>query len=655
MDYKEYLPVFIEESKENIQVMTDSLMRLEHQEDREAINELFRATHTLKGMSATMGYAVISDLAHELENYLHQIRSQDLDLTPRLINIFFQAVDEIDRQIKALEETGSCRTRELSWLESLCSPEETAASLEPEPIEQPPEIEPDKEADYEIADFFRITLRLSSDCMLRAARLLTIYRQLARLGELVDPQPTLDDIVSSRVGDTFTCIINCSSAEIQDALNNCMEIEEYQVTMAQASGNPGDLAESEPCLNQDYESPGEPIVAAGYKGKTSPSVRVDTEKLDHLLNLVSELVINKTTIQQAASGFSGLADGVEHLHRLTGDLQTIVMKMRMIPVETVFNRFPRMVRDTARSLNKQVSLSIAGAETELDRTIIEDIADPLLHILRNAIDHGIEAPEIRMRRDKSPEGQISLKAYQTGNQVVIEISDDGEGLDFPKIRQRAVAAGLIAHNAELNERDFASLIFATGLSTSDSVSDISGRGVGLDVARRAIEAMGGSIQVVSRRQQGTTFRILLPLTLAIIQGLLVECAGEIYVIPLSYIRETEVVYRRDLQVVGHQEIVVFRGRVLPVLRLSQIVTSPGQPVSDEMSMVILRHGDREVGILVDDLLGQQEIVIKNVSWGTDFFRSFLGATIMGDGRVVLILDVNTLLAPFREKEGGLVG
>jgi two-component system chemotaxis sensor kinase CheA len=384
--------------------------------------------------------------------------------------------------------------------------------------------------------------------------------------------------------------------------------------------------------------------------KNVSSIRVDTEKLDQLLNLVSELVINKTSIQQAASDYPVLADGVEHLHRLTGDLQRIVMNMRMIPLETVFNRFPRMVRDTAQSLNKSVNFEMMGAETELDRTIIDDIADPLLHLLRNAVDHGIEPVSQRARLGKSKTGTITLRAYQTGNQVVIEVADDGYGLDLEKIRGKAREIG-VWPGGDPDEEELINLIFSSGFTTSENVTELSGRGVGLDIVKSSIEALGGVLDVISKKNVGTTFRISLPLTLAIIQGLLVKCGQEIYVIPLSYVRETEIIYPGDVQTIGQQQIVMLRGQVLPIAFVSQLLGILDCPPLEEMSLVVVRFGEREVGLIVDELLTQQDIVIKNINWGERFFRGFLGSTILGDGSVVLILDINTLLSISKVREG----
>ncbi len=349
-----------------------------------------------------------------------------------------------------------------------------------------------------------------------------------------------------------------------------------------------------------------------------------------------------------------MSEGVEHLNRLTADLQETVMQMRMIPLETVFNRFPRMVRDTARSLSKSVALEVSGAATELDRTIIDDIADPLVHLLRNAIDHGIEPADRREQAGKPETGVIKLQAYQTGNRVIIEVADDGAGIDAELVKRHAVARGLIAAD-EQDRRTILNCIFSTGFSTTGQVTDLSGRGVGLDVVKSSIENLGGEVEVNSTLGKGTLFRISLPLTLAIIQGMLVQCSEDLFVIPVSYILETEIIYPEEIKMVGQQRIYMLRGKVLPIVYLAELMGVEDYTPPEELSMVVARHGERQVGLLVDDLISQQEIVIKNVAWGQELFRDFLGTTILGDGSVVLIIDVNNLLAPLKIKEVDKLG
>lgn len=611
-DTSSYLPLFIEETKDNIQQMSEKLLRLEQSpSDTEAINDIFRAIHTIKGMAATMGYTEMSNLAHEAENLLDDVRHQQAQIGPNMINGFFEVIDEFEAQLSALEKDGkpthigADRIRQIIDIFSLPGD----------------------------ASKFRLEINFSKDCLLRPARAIVTCKQLSSVCNVLETDPAQESLPGLDSLDKLTCLISTTRPDqVRSLLEDGVEIDSF-------------------VLEPQYPDHQQGAVATETQAvKNTATIRVDTEKLDQLLNLVSELVINKTSIQQAASSFPVMSDGVEHLNRLTGDLQNIVMNMRMIPLETVFNRFPRMVRDTAQALSKSVSLQIHGAETELDRTIIDDIADPLVHLLRNAVDHGIEPISERVRKGKAETGTITLKAFQTGNQVIIEVSDDGYGLDLAEIRNKARELGMSV-NQDMEPSEITSLIFASGFTTSDHVTDISGRGVGLDVVKKSIESLGGTIEVLSTKGKGTTFRIALPLTLAIIQGLLVKTAEEIYVIPLSYVRETEIIYPRDIQTIGQQQIVMLRGHVLPVVFLPQLLGIGGESIPEEMSLVVVRYGEREVGILVDDLLAQQDIVIKNFNWGERFFRSFLGSTILGDGSVVFILDINALLSTVRVREG----
>jgi two-component system chemotaxis sensor kinase CheA len=633
LDLNAYLPIFIEETRDNIQQISDNLLRLEQDEkDIEAINEIFRAVHTLKGMSATMGYSEISQLAHEAENLLDEVRHNQAHISSAMITGFFHIVDEFEAQLNSLEETGEphkiTEERFQEILDFFSQPQELALA---------------EEESYLLEIFF------GKDCLLPQARAMIVCNQLNSVGKLLRTSPAQELLPNLDKLDKLQCwVAGIRPEQVRALLDGGVEIDYYTIEKS-GQGH-------EPEATQETETP-EAVEPEGADSSDSRSeshvfrhtIRVDTDKLDQLLNLVSELVINKTSLQQAATTYPLLADGVEHLHRLTSDLQTIVMKMRMIPLETVFNRFPRMVRDTAMSLDKLVNLEIHGAETELDRTIIDDIADPLVHLLRNAIDHGIESVEQRISRGKPRTGTVSLRAYQTGNQVIIEVSDDGRGLDLEHIRAKSRELHLLP-GLEPETNELANLIFLPGFSTADNVTDLSGRGVGLDVVKNSIEALGGSIDVYSRPNAGTNFKISLPLTLAIIQGLLVKCGQEIYVIPLSYVEETGIVFPGDIQTVGQQQIIMLRGKVLPIIFLNQLLKTEGYSAPEELSLVVVRYGDRQIGIIVDDLLAQQDIVIKNVNWGEHFFRSFLGCSILGDGSVVMILDINVLLSVVKVRE-----
>ena len=656
MDPKTYLPVYIEETRENIQLMSENLLLLErHPDNLDAINTVFRAIHTIKGMSATMGYSEISQIAHEAENYLDWVRDGKAVVDDQVINALFELADEIEDQLEALaskgepKETDSRRMAVLSRFRQ----DETVEDEESKPA------------------LYSIRVTLDPDCMLKVARMLTIYKQISIYGEVQKITPTVAEMVETQAVDMLECtMVTDKSHAIRHFLTTHGDVAQFSIDRVGDAPVAKDVdGEREYAATEEDMVP-QPVFPTFDKteqkqdshsqttespaGRHSGSIRIDTDKLDRLLNLVSELVINKTSIQQQASEVPEMSDGVEHLNRLTADLQETVMQMRMIPLETVFNRFPRMVRDAARSLNKSVTLEVAGAETELDRTIIDDIADPLVHLLRNAVDHGIESAELREQAGKPAAGTIKIQAYQTGNRVVIEVADDGGGIDIEAVKRQAVARGLIAAD-EHDQNEILNCIFSTGVSTTGQVTDLSGRGVGLDVVKSSIENLGGLVEVSSTRGKGTVFRISLPLTLAIIQGMLVQSAHDIFVVPVSYILETEIIYPEEIKMVGQQRIYMLRGKVLPIVSLAELMGVNDYQPPEEMSMVVAQHGDRQVGILVDDLIAQQEVVIKNVAWGQELFQNFIGTTILGDGSVVLIIDVNNLLAPLKIKEGGKLG
>jgi two-component system chemotaxis sensor kinase CheA len=646
-----YLPLFIEESKEYIQQISDNLLRLEREaRDAEAINEVFRAVHTLKGMAATMGYSEISQLAHEAENLLDEIRHNSIEISPAMITGFFHVVDEFENQVGHLVETGEPLPMPRQKIEEIraflsrpvreeVSPQEGEGEEiegeEPDtPEGQDAPAEPSPPGAYKLEVFF------TSDCLLPQARALIVCNQLASVGTLLSTNPSQEDLPDLAALDKLQCWVrDIRPDQVRALLEGGVEIDYYTIELAEDEESPP--AADSPAQDPGAEVP-DPADSRHEAQVFRPSIRVDTEKLDQLLNLVSELVINKTALQQGAAAYPPLTEGVEHLHRLTSELQSIVMKMRMIPLETVFNRFPRMIRDTAMSLNKLVNFEIEGAETELDRTIIDDIADPLVHLLRNAIDHGIEPVEQRLQKGKPRTGTVSLKAYQTGNQVIIEVSDDGRGLDLGHIQSKArelrLFTGLEADQAELQN-----LIFTPGFSTAENVTDLSGRGVGLDVVKNSIESLGGAIEVLSQPDAGAMFRISLPLTLAIIQGLLVKCGAEHYAVPLTYVEETGFFYSDEIRTIGQQEIIMLRGKVLPLVFLSKLLGAE-EAEPGELSLVVVRYGQGQVGIVVDDLVAQQDIVIKNLNWGERFFRSFLGCSILGDGSVVMILDISVILS-----------
>ena len=384
------------------------------------------------------------------------------------------------------------------------------------------------------------------------------------------------------------------------------------------------------------------------QSNSSKTIRVNIERLDILMNLFEELVIDRGRLEQISKDLenSELTETVERMSRISGDLQNIILNMRMVQVETVFNRFPRMIRQLARDLNKKINLEVVGAETELDRTVIDEIGDPLVHLLRNSVDHGIESPEVRKAKGKNEEGTVVLRAFHSGNHVFIEIEDDGAGISRDKVLKKAISKGIITEQsaAGFTDKQAYELILSSGFSTAEKISDISGRGVGLDVVKNTIESLGGSISIDSKENEGTIFSIQLPLTLSIISVMLVEIQKEKFAIPLSSIIETAIIKDTDIMNAHNQKVIDFRGKVVPLLYLKDIFEVPSEQVDDQFhSVIIVRKGDKMAGLIVDSFIGQQEVVLKSLgNYLTNVF-AISGATILGDGQVALIVDCNALI------------
>lgn len=385
------------------------------------------------------------------------------------------------------------------------------------------------------------------------------------------------------------------------------------------------------------------------KSPVSKTIRVNIDRLDVLMNLFEELVIDRERLEQISMELDNndLQETVERMSRVSGDLQNIILTMRMVPIDQVFNRFPRMIRQIARDLNKNVDIDIIGAETELDRTVIDEIGDPLVHLIRNAMDHGIESPQERKAKGKPEHGTIRLEAYHSGNHVFIEISDDGAGINKQKVLDKATANEVIstANAKTLSDQQIYQLIMESGFSTADAISDLSGRGVGLDVVKNTIESLGGSITIDATIDEGSKFSIQLPLTLSIMSVLLVELQNEKYAVPLSSIIETSIIHKDQIMLAHNKSVIDFRGKVVPLAYLNDIFNVPQTNEEDQeyLSIVIVRKGDKLAGLVVDSLIGQQEVVLKSLGDYLSNTFAISGATILGDGEVALIIDSNALV------------
>lgn len=702
MDVSQYLEIFIDETKEHLQTLSDQLMILEQEpENMDTINEIFRAAHSLKGMAGTMGYKRMQRLTHDMENVFQEIRSGNMKVQPELIDVLFRGLDALEAYLAEILESGNEGTEEneeiINTLNSIAAKATGKEPPEPMKAAQPQETasasteEAPAEAKYtsiQINDYekntfdkavqqkeniFGITVYLQETCILKAARAFLVFKALEEHGEVIKAVPNVQDIEDEKFDFDFSLVyFTKDSAEtIKKAIENVSEVKKAIVGAfmpemekseeSEKHDTPKEVKKDEKPVNnagaaQQTVKKAENKTAAKKKTKTTKptvgrTVRVDIEKLDVLMNLVSELIIAKNGLVSMSSSDdskkdSGFNEQIEYLESVTTNLHESVMKVRMVPIESVVSRFPRMIRDLNKKLNKKMELHMTGEETELDRTVIDEIGDPLQHLLRNAADHGLESNEERLALGKEEVGQIYLDAYQDGNNVNIVVRDDGAGIDVEKVKQKAIEKGSITpEQAEImTDKDVIDLLFKPSFSTAEKITDVSGRGVGLDVVKTKIEGLGGNIECKTVLGEGSSFIIRLPLTLAIIQALMVELGKEKYAIPLGSIQTIEDIPVSDVKHVQTKEVINLRGSVIPLIRLDQILdveTNEEEPES--LTVVIVKKGDKQAGLVVDNLIGQQEIVIKSIGDYINCSKLIGGATILGDGEIALILEVNTLV------------
>lgn len=663
LDIGQYINLFVEEGKEHLQNMNDALLALEKDTGNESlVNEIFRVAHTLKGMAGTMGFTNMANLTHEMENVLDAIRNKEIVLTEDVIDIIFECFDVLDESVNQIASSGEESKEDFTGLverlRSISKGNGKEDELRTSTSKLAPYIDEYviniiKKAEAEGLDAYNIEIRLSPNCMLKSARAFIVVNTLETMGEIIHSNPSIEDIEDEKFDLTFSLIFISKEEEkkIKDSINSISELENINITPIKET----DVNDKEiEFLEEDNRSKDASNIVEKNgtrhferQNKVGKTVRVDIDRLDNLMNLVSELIIIKTRMDELSdiSNKENMTEAIEYLERITTSLHDAVMKVRMVPIERVFNRFPRMVRDLSKELNKEINLQMYGEETEVDRTVIDEIGDPLIHIIRNSIDHGIETPEERVKLNKPKEGNVILKAYPDGNNVVIEVVDDGRGIDAAKVRKKAVEKDLISleESETLSEDDIISLLFQPGFSTSDEVSDVSGRGVGLDVVKSKIESINGSIEIETQQNIGTKFIIRIPLTLAIIQALLIKLKEEIYAIPLSSITEIISLPKDNIRNVQGQDIILYRGKTIPLIRLHQVMGLDFDDSGDEYLVVVVRKGEKQAALLVEDLIGQQEIVIKPLGKYLSNIRYLSGATILGNGNVSLILDINSLI------------
>lgn len=690
MEVNQYLEMFIEESKEHLQSCSEHLLELEkNPSDLKIVGEIFRSAHTLKGMAATMGFEDLADLTHKMENILDAIRNEKINVSTEILDVVFESVDHLEEMVYDIADGGDGKRDVQSTVEKLKRIEagepaelETAASVEVAATmtEEAPEQYSNATDELKLSydDFektvilqsseqefnaYEITITLREDCLLKAARVYMVFEILEKNGDVIKSSPTVDKLEEEQFDHEFhVAFISKESAEdLQKMLLKVSEIDLVVVNEINRNVFMTNTTVIEEPIQKDVSPVNEvatpvekPKSPANSNNKSSShasskTIRVNIERLDILMNLFEELAIDRGRLLSIASDVNHgeLNETVERMSRTMGDLQNIVLTMRMVPVETVFNRFPKMVRQLSRDLNKKIDLNIVGAETELDRTVIDEIGDPLVHLIRNSVDHGIEMPEVRRAKGKPEEGTVELRAYHSGNYVFIEIEDDGAGIDRDRVLAKAISKGVVTQEQSLTmtDKQINELILASGFSTADVISDVSGRGVGLDVVKTTIESLGGNISIESTQDVGSVFSIQLPLTLSIISVMLVEIESEIYAIPLSSIIETSIIRDTDILNAHNQKVIDFRGKVVPLIFLEEIFEVPRDEQNNDgfHSVVIVRKGDKLAGLVVDSFIGQQEIVLKSLgNYLTNIF-AISGATILGNGKVALIVDCNALM------------
>ena len=708
MDVSQYLEIFLDETKEHLQNLNTRILELESDpENADTINEIFRAAHSLKGMAGTMGYKRMQNLTHDMENVFSEVRNGTIKVLPEMIDVLFQCLDALEEYTDNIQTSADEGTNDNDALikkltdilnggsgsdASAKEPAAASASVEAATAGNnkwdlvhldSSQVAVIKEAQGQGKKVYGINVVVQESCILKAARAFLVFKAVEELGEIIVSDPSAQDVEDEKFDRDFTLLV-LSDAELDSiitAAESVSEIERATGALLSLENNkntePEEVPEPEespkPEVKKEEKEEKKPAPAevpaaakpaaakpadnkkpAASKPVVNRTVRVDIEKLDALMNLVSELIIAKNSLvssasqEQAAStaANSSFNEQIEYLESVTTNLHESVMKVRMVPIESVVNKFPRMIRDLSKKLDKKMELYMTGEETELDRTVVDEIGDPLMHLLRNSADHGLESAEVREQRGKPAVGSIYLDAYQDGNNVVIDVRDDGNGIDVEAVKQKAIDRGTITAEQAVNmtDKEIIDLLFLPSFSTAKQVTDVSGRGVGLDVVKSKIESLSGEVEVKSKLGEGSTWTIRLPLTLAIIQALMVVVGDEKYAISLGSIQTLEDIPPSNIKLVQNKEVIHLRGNVIPLIRLNEVLDVESKRAEDEnLIVVIVKKGDKTAGLVIDELIGQQEIVIKSLGKYVKQCKFISGATILGDGEIALILDANALI------------
>ena len=655
-DNNEYLEMFFAESEEYIMILNDNILKLENEpENMDVLNSLFRAAHSLKGMAATMRFNNLTELTHKMENMLDQIRNHKMKVSTEIIDLLFAGIDYIEESVKQIKEDGNDEIDFSGYLKELEKKIEEDAGEE---VMVEETNDNNEDSDYltlsdddiytiednkkELDTVYAVNVHLDKDTQFKQVRASMVFKAAGELGHIFKSVPAAAEVEEAEIDDDTIKLIMVSNQDqenIVDEFEGITDVSEIEIKKLKT-----EIAEKEkkdkPKKNKKKST--------SSTFEVSSSVRVDIGKLDKLMNMIGELLINKTRLEALNIDSEGFKDVLPQLDRVTMELHHTVMQIRMEPIGVMFNRFPRMIRDLSKSSEKEIDFIMEGKQTELDRSIIDELGDPLTHLLRNAVDHGIEKPAERVKKGKDETGTVNLRAYQKGSEIMIEVEDDGGGINVDKVVQKALDKDVVTQK-EIDEMDRdkkLQLIFAPGLSTNEQVSNVSGRGVGMDVVKKTIESLDGEIYIRSEENKGTKFVISLPLTLAIQDALMVKIDHEIFAIPLSAISETLMIESDEIKQVKGYDVIVLRDKTIPLIdsreSLNIAIDDDSYKDKDEMPVVIVKSGGKEIGLIVGELLYQQEIVIKSLSDYLDNVKNISGATIIGDGEVALILDVRDI-------------
>lgn len=688
MDASEFKDVFAAEAHEYIQALNQDLLRLEsNPNDRAALNDMFRAAHSLKGMSGTMGYQELADFTHHIESVLDLLRIGELTATESVVNIMFSAIDSLqnllektllEEELPDLEEVTAELRHLIQQRNNLESNLHQQGSKEQSTMEA--------QIDIELEDFdlevvraakkegylpYKVVVRLLPKTLMKSVRAYTVFQALENIGTIIKSNPPAQELEDEKFDQEFALVLltKRDADTIKNTVERISEIEHVAVLSIQTESAESERRSVLP--RTDEQLVNETAATAQdlpVKQKQSSSVtsfsrgafvdryiRVETERLDGLINLIGELVISKTQVMEIEA--DQLTDNTKNalvqLERITTELQYAAMKLRMVPIKQVFDRFPRLVRDFAQASGKEINLEIVGEDTELDRSLVNQIGDPLVHLVRNSIDHGIETTEKRKALGKPAQATLRLSAFHEGGHVIVQVYDDGQGLELDRIKQTAIEKGLLPANFanDLTMEQAVELIFRPGFSTNEAVTDVSGRGVGMDAVKNIVEGLSGQVEVESETGQGTCVTIKLPLTLAIIKALLVTCGGQVYALPIQSVRENLLAVESQIKTISQQKVIVLRDEILPLIDLNEALGFGQLDYGDTLSVIVVESQGEKAGFVVDDIIGQQEIVIKSLSDILGDIRGISGATVLGNGEVALILDHNSLIKGRSESIG----